>query len=193
MPPDKYIYDPRNPVPTHGGPIYFAMVSSVGRVAAGPIDQRPILSRSDVLYYCSQPLEMSLAMVGEVNVDLWIASSAPDTDFIVKLCVVEPSGRVTALTIGSLRCRFRESWSNPKPLEAGVPTPIRIRLGNIAYVYPERSRIALIVTSSSFPRILPHPNTMAPTWTEKSPQMATQEVFHSQTHLSCLILPVIDL
>jgi len=187
IPPDKYLYDPRNPVPTLGGSIYW------GLSPLGPVDQRPILSRSDVMYYSSKPLERSLAVVGEVNLNLWIVSSAPDTDFIAKLCVVEPSGRVTCLTIGSIRCRFRESWSDPKPLEAGAPTQIRIHMGHIAYVYPERARIALLVTSSSFPRILPHPNTMAPTWKEKSAQVANQEIFHSQSYPSCLMLPVLEL
>jgi putative CocE/NonD family hydrolase len=193
MSPDSYLYDPANPVPTLGGPIYFGMLSSAGRIPAGPVDQRPILGKPDVLYYSSQPLERPVAVVGEVNLDIWIASNAPDTDFIAKLCMVEPSGRIIPLTIGSLRCRYRESWSNPKPLESGIPTRIHIQMGNIAYVYPERARLALVITSSSFPRILPHPNTMAPTWKEKSPQIATQEVFHDQSHPSCLLLPVMEL
>jgi uncharacterized protein len=187
MPSDKYLYDPRNAVPTVGGQIYW------GLSPAGPVDQRSILSRGDVLYYSSKPLERSLAVVGEVNLDLWVASSAPDTDFIAKLGVVELSGRITCLTIGSIRCRFRESWSNPKPLEAGMPNRIRIQMGNIAYTYQPRERVALIVTSSSFPRILPHPNTMAPTWKEKCPQVARQEVFHSQGYPSRLVLPVLEL
>jgi putative CocE/NonD family hydrolase len=186
-PPDGYLYDPRDPTPTLGGPIYWGMSP------LGPVDQRPILGRPDVLCYRSAPLERSLAVVGEVNLDLWIASSAPDTDFVAELCVVEPSGRVTCLALGSLRCRYRENWREPKPLEAGTPARIRIQMGHLAYVYPERSRIALLVTSSSFPRILPHPNTMAPTWVETSPQVARQQVFHGPGTLSRLGLPVLKL
>ena len=191
MPTDRYIYDPKNPVPTYGGPIFFGMISVT--IPAGPVDQRPILGRPDILYYQSQALERSLAVVGEINLELWVSSNAPDTDFIAKLCVVEPSGRVIPLQIGSIRCRFRESFSNPKPLEPGIPNRLRIRMGHIAYVYPQGSRVALIITSSSFPRILPHLNTMAPTWKEKFPKVAMQEVFHSQSHPSCLMLPVLEL
>lgn len=187
LPPDSYRYDPRNPVPTTGGQVYW------GLSPLGPVDQRPILGRSDVLYYGSQPLERSLAVLGGVNLELWIASSAPDTDFIAKLAVVEPGGQVTCLAIGSLRCRFRESWSDPQPLEKAVPTRIKIQMGHIACVYPQGARIALIVTSSSFPRILPHPNTMAPAWQEKSPQVAEQEVFHSRSCPSHLMLLVLEL
>jgi putative CocE/NonD family hydrolase len=132
-------------------------------------------------------------VVGEVSLELWIASSAPDTDFVAKLCVVEPSGRVTCLTLGSLRCRYRESWREPAPLDAGTPTRIRLQMGHLAYVFLERSRIALLVTSSDCPRILPHPNTMAPTWAESSPQVARQQVFHGPGTLSRLELPVLRL
>jgi predicted acyl esterase len=66
-------------------------------------------------------------------------------------------------------------------------------MGHTAYVYPERSRIALIITSSSYPRILPHPNTMAPTWQETSPRVARNQVYHSPRYPSCLELPVLGL
>jgi hypothetical protein len=51
----------------------------------------------------------------------------------------------------------------------------------------------LLITSSSFPRILPHPNTMAPTWRERSPQTARQQVFHGPDTLSRLELPILRL
>jgi putative CocE/NonD family hydrolase len=131
--------------------------------------------------------------VGKVNLKLWIASSAPDTDFIAKLCVVEPSGRVTCLALGSRRARFRETWNEPKALVPGSPARVRIQMGHLAYVYPERSRVAVLITSSSFPRILPHPNTMAPTWKETAPRVAKQQVFHQPQYDSRLELPVMTL
>ena len=94
-PPDRYRYDPEDPAPTYGGPVYWGM----NRV--GPVEQRSILGRQDVLYYRSDRLPKAQAVVGEVNLDLWVASEAEDTDIIAKLCVVEPNGRVTCLTVGS--------------------------------------------------------------------------------------------
>jgi putative CocE/NonD family hydrolase len=187
IPPDEYLYDPKDPVPTMGGPIFW------GISPGGPVDQSPILGRSDVLLYCSGPLGRPLAVVGEISLDLWVTSSAPDTDFVAKLCVVELDGRVTCLTLGSIRSRFRESWSAPQPLQAGIPTRVQIQMAHTAYVFPQGARIALLVTSSDFPRILPHPNTMAPTWTETSPQVAKQQVLHSRAYPSCLRLPVLEL
>ena len=186
-PPDRYRYDPAEPTPTHGGPIYWGMTP------LGPVDQRPILDRPDVLYYRSGPLPKPLTVIGEVNLDLWVASDADDTDFMAKLCVVEPRGRIIVLTIGCLRCRYREGWDRCVPLPRDEPVKLRIQMGNLAYVFPEGSRIALIVTSSSYPRILPHPNTMAPTWQERSPRAALNQTHHDADHPSQVLLPAVDL
>ena len=188
--PNEFRYDPADPAPTLGGPIYWGMGDDV---PVGPADQAPILGRSDVLCYRSDPLGGALAVIGEVSLDLWVASTAADTDFLAKLCVVEPGGRVVSLTIGSLRCRYRNGWEKREPMPRGEPVEIRIHLGNLAYVFPQGSRVALIVTSSSYPRILPHPNTMAPTLREPSPVAADQQVLHDREHPSRLLLPVVDL
>ncbi|MGC9319033.1 MAG: CocE/NonD family hydrolase, partial [Armatimonadota bacterium] len=182
---DEYLYDPRDPCPTRGGPIYW------GLSPAGPVEQRPILTRPDVLYYRSDILGEPLTVMGSIELDLWFATGAEDTDIVAKLCVVEPSGRVISLTGGSLRCRYRESWSDPSPLTPDEPARLRLHLGNLAYTFPAGSRVALIVTGSSFPRILPHPNTMAPTWSEDPPVTARQRVLHTEGHESRLLLPVV--
>ena len=183
---DSYTYDPRNPVPTRGGPIYW------GNEFLGPIDQRPLLDRPDVLYYRSPKLARPLAVVGEIGLDLFVSSDALDTDFVAKLCVEEPSGAVTCLAIGSLRCRYRDGWSDPLPLTPGDVAATHLQMGHTAYVFPAGSRVALVVTSSDFPRILPHPNTMAPPWAETRPVVARNSILHGPGALSCLRLPVIE-
>ncbi|MHB9106203.1 MAG: CocE/NonD family hydrolase [Armatimonadota bacterium] len=181
---DSYRYDPADPVPMLGGAVYW------GFSAVGPVDQRPILDRADVLYYRSPVLDRPLAVIGDIHLRLTVASTAEDTDFIAKFCVEEPDGRVTVLTNGSLRCRFRESFSDPRPLIPGEPAQIRLHLGQTAYTFPAGSRLGLIVTSSEFPRILPHPNTMAPAWTERNPVVAQNSIIHGA---ECrLELPVVS-
>lgn len=186
---DEYVYDPNNPVPTHGGQVYWGLSDFYD---VGPVAQNHLLRRDDVVFYQSARLKEPLKIVGDLELRLWIASSAPDTDFIAKFCVVEPMGRVIVLTVGSMRCRYRDGWANPKPLEAGEPAEITIQLSNTAYRFPAGSRIGLIVTSSSFPRILPHRNTMAPTWQESNPQTARQQILHGGEVNSRLVLPVIE-
>ena len=84
------------------------------------------------------------------------------------------------------------SWSDPKPLVCGEPTRLRLQMNNVAYTFPAGSRIALLIASSCCPRILPHRNTMAPTWTETRARKAKQELLHARGIESCLCLPVIE-
>lgn len=184
---DTFRYDPSDPVPTLGGPIFWWFESK------GPIDQRPIANRLDVLCYRSEKLSKPLAVVGELGVSLRIASTAEDTDFVVKLCVEEPEGDLMVLALGSLRCRFRSSWSEPEPLSPGDAVSIEIDMGATAYVFPPESRIVLLVTSSDFPRILPHPNTLGAPFEAWRPQVARQSVLHGPGVGSHLRLPVIEL
>jgi putative CocE/NonD family hydrolase len=183
----SYVYNPRDPVPTRGGPIYW------GFEFAGPVDQRPLLNRDDLLVYRSRELTSPMAVIGPIELDLFISSDAEDTDFIARLCVQEPSGAITCLALGSIRCRYRGSWSNPTPLTPGSVIPIHLQMGNIAYVFPAGSRICLIITSSDFPRIQPHPNTMASPFSETKPITALNSILHGDTTPSCLKLPIVSI
>ena len=159
----------------------------------GPVDQRPLLDRDDLLVYRSQELASPMAVIGPIELDLLISSDAEDTDFIAKLCVQEPSGAITCLALGSLRCRYRDSWSDPTPLASGSATSIHLQMGHTAYVFPAGSRICLIITSSDFPRIQPHPNTMASPFSETISIPARNSILHGDTTPSRLKLPIISM
>src|SRR4029450_917370 len=94
-----YTYNPTNPVPTVGG-IQLT-------IPAGPMDQRRIESRPDVLVFTSAVLAAPLEVTGPVTAQLWVQSDGPDTDFFVRLCDVYPDGRSFNLCEGMLRARFR--------------------------------------------------------------------------------------
>jgi hypothetical protein len=183
----SYVYDPRDPVPTRGGPIYW------GFEFVGPVDQRPLLNRDDLLVYRSRELTSPMAVIGPIELDLFISSDVEDTDFIARLCVQESSGAITCLALGSLRCRYRDSWSDPTPLTPGNITPIHLQMGHTAYVFPAGSRICLLITSSDFPRIQPHPNTMASPFSETRSIPALNSILHGDTTPSCLKLPIVSI
>ncbi|MDP6506767.1 MAG: CocE/NonD family hydrolase C-terminal non-catalytic domain-containing protein, partial [Planctomycetota bacterium] len=60
----------------------------------------------------------------------------------------------------------------------------------LAYAFPAGSRIALTVTSSDFPRIQPHSNTMAKPWVPEPPIIAHTDILHGAGIHSRLNLPV---
>ena len=78
---DHYVYDPADPVPTTGGPL----CCDSTYLAGGPRDQRQVEKRNDVLVYSAPPFATDTEMTGPVTVQLYVKSSAPDTDFTAKL------------------------------------------------------------------------------------------------------------
>ena len=94
--PDRFHYDPADPVPTRGGS---TMLSP--RWPPGPVDQREPEARPDVLSYTSAVFDAPYTVIGAVWVTLLAASSAPDTDFVARLVDVHPDGRAINLADGS--------------------------------------------------------------------------------------------
>ena len=172
--PASYRFDPNNPVPTIGGNIS----SGLPIMEPGGFDQResedffgckapflPLASRPDVLVFQTEPLADDLEVTGPVAVNLWIASTAVDTDFTVKLLDVYPPSRdypegyALNLTDGVLRTKFRNSWSEPELMLPGQVYPISIELYPTSNLFARGHRIRLDISSSNFPRLDVNGNT----------------------------------
>lgn len=79
----------------------------------GPRDQRAAENRNDVLVYSTKPVADDMEVTGPVTHELWIKSSAVDTDLTAKLVDVSPEGFAMSLTDGILRMRYRDSQEKP--------------------------------------------------------------------------------
>ena len=190
-PPDEYVYDPRDPAPTVGGP-----TSLPGRFLgtnAGPLDQAAVERRPDVLVYSSAPLQRELEVTGPLELVLHAATSAPDTDFVAKLCDVDPEGRSRILTEGVLRARYRYGFERAAAVEPGRVYEFRIDLIATCNLFLPGHRIRLVVTSSSFPRLDRNANSGLPLGkdVEDSLRAARQRVVHDAARPSHLVLPVV--
>lgn len=182
---DTYIYDPRNPVPTKGGKrlTFFHF--------GGPVDQREVEERSDVLVYTTPPLEEDLEVTGPIRVKLFAASSARDTDFTAKLVDVWPDGKAYNLTEGIIRARYRESETKQILIEPEKVYEYNIDLSDTSNVFKTNHRIRLEVSSSSFPLNDRNTNTGGTFGEDTKIEIATQRVFHDKERPSHIILPVI--
>jgi putative CocE/NonD family hydrolase len=185
--PDAFDYDPDDPVPTRGGALLMAPGFPVG-----PVNQAPTEARADVLCYTTEPLTNDLPVAGRVSVVLWAASSAPDTDFVARLCDVHPDGRSLNLTDGVIRARHRcmRTGEPPTPIEPGRPYEYEIDLWSTCHVFKAGHRVRLQVTSSNFPRWDRNLNTGEPPATATRMQVARQTVFHDRDRPSRLVLPI---
>lgn len=185
--PDAFDYDPADPVPTLGGALLMAPA-----FPAGPQEQAPVEARPDVLLFTTDPLPQDLPVAGRVTVRLWAASSAPDTDFVARLCDVWPDGRSFNLTDGVIRARHRcmHTGEPPSPIEPGRPYEYEIDLWSTCHVFKAGHRVRLQVTSSNFPRWDRNLNTGEVPAGATAMQVAHQTVFHERDRPSRLVLPV---
>ena len=184
--PDRFSYDPDNPVPSLGGNNCCGTPTP-----AGPRDQRPIEGRPDVLVYTSDILDRDLEVTGPVKIVLYASSDAPDTDFVAKLVDVFPDGRAINVAEGAIRARYRESLSVPKPLDPGRTYEFTIDLIGTSNAFSKGHRIRVDITSSHFPQFDRNPNTGEPFGTSAKVRVARQTVFHSSRNASHIVLPVI--
>jgi putative CocE/NonD family hydrolase len=184
--PDRFLYDPDDPVPSLGGNNCCGTPTP-----AGPQDQRPIERRRDVLLYTSDVLQEEMEATGPVKVVLYASSDAADTDFVAKLVDVYPDGSSYNMAEGILRARYRESLTTPTPLTPGQVYRMEIDLVGTSVAFRRGHRIRVHVTSSHFPQFDRNPNTGATFGTSDKVRVAQQTVHHDAQRPSHILLPVI--
>ncbi len=191
VPPDDdggstpFDHDPYDPLPTIGGH------GGVGwQWTTGPRDQRPREERS--VTFTSAVLASDVLVIGDPVAHLWGSSSAVDTDFVITLTDVAPTGESCLVRQGAMRASFREGMNRQVPLEPGTPYEFAIRLDPISTLYRAGHRIRLSVASSSFPAYLPNPGTLEPLHLATEALSAVNRVHHSPTYASTLELPVVE-
>ena len=184
---DSFEYDPANPVPTIGGPL----CCRGDLLKPGPFDQTMAEQRKDVLVYSTAALAKDLEVTGPVTAEMWVSSSAADTDITAKLVDLAPSGFAQNLTEGILRLRYRDSQERPERLQPGTVYKIKVDLWATSNVFLAGHRIRLEVSSSNFPRFDRNLNTGEEQASATRIVKATNVVMHDKEHPSALILPVL--
>ncbi len=181
-PPDRFAYDPNDPVPTRGGCNL--------TVPGGAFDQSDIEKRNDVLVYTSPVLTEDLEVTGPIKVILYAASTATDTDWTGKLVDVYPDGRAMNLCDGIIRARYRNQ-GRAKLIEPGKVYEYEINLWPTSNAFLKGHRIRVDISSSNFSRFDRNPNTGHTIGADTDMITARQTVYHSSEYPSHILLPVI--
>lgn len=171
--PDRYRYDPADPTPALGG------ARLMFRVKRGPVDNKTLEARDDVLVFTSEPLAEDVEIVGEASAQIWFRSSCPSADVFVRLCDVDPSGRSINICDGIRTL-----------VDATETQQANIALSATAYRFRAGHRIRVQVSSGAFPRFARNLGTGEPRANATTAVVADQEVFHDPDHPSAIILPV---
>jgi putative CocE/NonD family hydrolase len=186
---DGFRYDPRDPVPTAGG----AMLPSLPGFV-GPVDQRVVDGRQDVLCYTGPVLTEAIEVTGPVKLQVYVSASTVDTDVTAKLIDVFPDGRAINLCDGILRLRYRNDLSRPEPMTPGEVYEVTVAMAVTSNVFLPGHRIRLDVSGSNFPRYDRNSNTGGVIASEALEDMVAVDttVHHGGSRPSKLVLPVID-
>jgi putative CocE/NonD family hydrolase len=182
-PPDRFIYDPADPVPFLSDPGFTQM--------GGPEDYRQVEHRPDVLVYTTEPYPVSTEICGPLRVSLLAASSARDTDWTAKLLDVHPDGFAQRLNDGIVRARFRHSDSHEEFLVPGKPEAYAIDAWATCIAMQPGHRLRLEISSSAFPKFVPNLNTGGAGGSETLGVKASQTVFHDREHPSYVMVPIV--
>jgi putative CocE/NonD family hydrolase len=158
---------------------------------------RRLSQREDVLVYQTEPLAEAVEVTGRGVVELWIASSAVDTDFTAKLIDVYPpnedypDGYDMLINDSIIRTRFREGFEREVMMEPGTPYKVTILLPPTSNLFAAGHRIRVDVSSSNFPRLERNPNTGEPTGRHTRMVKAEQTVFSDAARASHVVLPIV--
>ncbi len=186
--PDKFDYDPMNPVPSFGGNV----CCTGNAVQGGSFDQRKMEERSDILVYTTEPLKEGTEVSGPIDVTLYVSSDAKDTDFTVKLIDVYPDGRAYNLDETIQRMRYRNGYDKPQVMmESGKVYKVKLQAMTTSNFFEAGHRIRIEVSSSNFPRFDRNMNTGGKNYDETKGVVAHNAVHHSKQYPSEVKLTIV--
>ena len=186
--PDRFAYDPKNPVMSHGGNV----CCQGNAVGAGPMDQGQTESRPDVLVYTTDPFTEGTEVTGPITPTLYVSSDAKDTDFTVKVIDVGPDGRAYNLDESVQRMRYREGYDKPPVMmEAGKVYKVTLQPLNTSNYFKPGHRLRIEVSSSNFPRFDRNMNTGGNNYDETVGVVAHNVVHHSAQYPSAISVTVV--
>ncbi|MEA1873018.1 MAG: CocE/NonD family hydrolase [Bacteroidota bacterium] len=183
----SFLYDPRDPSPTIGGPTLRQ------DLLQGPYDQATeVESRNDILIFDTPALTENLSINGNIHVNLYVSSNRTDTDFAVRLCDVYPDGRSILLLDGIYRMRFRNGFEQTDEsfMTEGEIYPIEIVLPSLAHSFLSNHKLRVDISSSNYPRFHRNINNGEELYSSGDTLTALNATHHNSDHPSSLLLPI---
>eukprot|EP01084_Bolivina_argentea_P238928 401460_1 len=197
---DSFFYNPKNPIQTWGG-------NNLIVQPCGPWDQNHNeRGRTDILYFQSDILNQDMYLVGMISVNLFVSSSAVDTDFTVKLVDIFPQqhGSKNMLVQDSIyRMRWRNAmeidpWlgfvnKTAPPMETNKIYNITVMIGYMSYTFNKGHKISISISSSNYKRFSINYNSGNMVIDgDKDWVNATNYIYYGPNYPSMLILPVVN-
>ena len=177
----SYISDPHHPM------------EIPGRSFPGARDARAFEKQSEVRTFTTEPLAEPVEWTGRVHAELHVSSTAPDTDFIVRVSDVYPDGRSILIIDYPFRARYRDGFDKEVLMTPGKIYRVAFPVGWISQSFNEGHRIRVTVASTGSPLYEPNPQNGKPLTIEfpADAQKATNTIHHNSRYASRIIAPVV--
>ena len=186
----SYLYDPLNPVPSHGGHslIMFCLPGYGGKDPSAR-DQKDLCERDDVITFISEALKEPLPIRGAIKVSLTVSSDAEDTAFTAKIIDVDPDGPDVNISDGIIRLACRNGIMGER-YQPGEKIKLNIDMHPTAWTLKPGNRLRLDISSSNFPAYHAHANRAGSWAVQRDPIQAKQTIYIGQGDATYIELPV---
>mgnify|MGYP001008678643 CR=1 FL=1 len=163
-----------------------------GRAFPGARDARPFEKQAEVRTFTSEVLKEPVEWTGKVQAELYVSSSAPDSDFIVRVSDVYPDGRSILLMDYVRRARYREGYEKEVFMKPGEVYKVAFDVGWTSVIFNRGHRIRITVASTGAPFYEPNPNTGEALTIEPPAKtlVAKNAVHHERKYASRIIAPL---
>ena len=159
----------------------------------GAKDARPFEEQAEVRTWTSEVLDQPLEVTGRIKAEVFVSSTAKDTDFVLRVTDVYPDGRSILLMDYPLRARYREGFDHQKLLVPGEVAKLAWDIGWTSIIFNKGHRVRVTIASTGAPFYEPNPQDGGPiTHFITGPGTAAiNTVWHDAGHASHVILPVV--
>ena len=163
-----------------------------GTAFPGARDARAFEAQKEVRTFTTEVLSEPVEWTGDVHAELFVSSSARDTDFIVRVSDVYPDGRSILIADYIRRARYRDGFEKEVFMQEGKIYKVAFHIGWMSQIFNRGHRIRITVASTGAPFYEPNPNTGEPLTIEPPEKtvVAHNAVHHSAKHASRVIAPV---
>jgi len=159
----------------------------------GARDARDFEKQDNVLTFSTPPLRRPIEWTGRVKAELYVSSSAPDSDFIVRVSDVYPDGRSILIIDYVRRARYREGFEKEVFMKPGKVYKIAFDVGSLSQIFNVGHKIRVTVASTGAPFFEPNPNTGKPLTIEfpKKTVVAKNQIHVGKRYSSRIIAPAV--
>jgi hypothetical protein len=159
----------------------------------GARDARAFEEQAEIRTWTSDVLTEPLEVTGRIKAEVFVSSTAKDTDFVLRVTDVYPDGRSILLVDYPLRARYHEGFDHQKLLVPGQVTKLAWDIGWVSIIFNQGHQVRITIASTGAPYFEPNTQTGGPiTHFVTEPGItAINTIWHDSKHASRVILPTL--